>query len=91
MVVENLEADPNLQDAVLSVHHATFHTFSGPCVKIVENQLGRGFFKLQHQVVAPVQIGIPPSGPPGAPPGSQPGAQVIQIPMPPTGGGPPPP
>ena len=36
-----LEEDPSLQDAVLSVHHATMQTLAaGRAVKIVENQLG---------------------------------------------------
>ena len=37
VLIEDLEEDPNLQDAALSVHHSTFHTFSGPCIKLVEN------------------------------------------------------
>jgi hypothetical protein len=41
-------------------------------VKIVENHFGRGFFKVQHQVIAPIQVGPQP-----APPGGQ------VIPMPP--------
>ena len=79
--VEDLEADQRLQDAVLSVHHAAFHTFSGPAVKIIENHLGRGFFKLEQiqaqglQVQLPVvaprgggQPGVPPTLPPAPPP-----------------------
>lgn len=39
--VIDLEADPDLQDAVLSVHHACMLTFENtPAVKIVENQNG---------------------------------------------------
>jgi hypothetical protein len=50
--VENLEDDDKLQDLVLSVFHATTHTFDGTgAVKIIENQLGKAFIK---QVV-PVQ------------------------------------
>ena len=66
VVVDDLEDDAALQDAVLSVHHATFHTLSGPAVKIVENHFGRGFFKMQQQVIAPIQVG-PAAGPPGVP------------------------
>jgi hypothetical protein len=65
VIVDDLEDDPRLQDAVLSVHHSTFHTFSGAAVKIVENQFGRGFFKMRQQVLAPVQ-GPQPQVPPGA-------------------------
>jgi hypothetical protein len=42
--ITNLEADNKLQDAVLSVHHATMHTLAGSgAVKIVENNLPRTF------------------------------------------------
>lgn len=51
VVVEDLEDDPALQDAVLSVHHAAMHTLAGPALKIVENHLGRGFYKVQQQIV----------------------------------------
>lgn len=46
VVVEDLEADQQLQDAVLSVFHATMHNFSAAgAVKIIENHLGRSFMK----------------------------------------------
>lgn len=39
--VEMLENDKNLQDLVLTIHHAYMHTFSmAPAVKITENHLG---------------------------------------------------
>jgi hypothetical protein len=64
--IDDLEDDPALQDAILSVHHATFHTFAGAAVKIVENQLGRAFVKVNQQVAVPMQvpmqIGMPPGG-----------------------------
>ena len=45
-LVTRLEDDQTLQDLVLSVFHATTHTFTGTqCVKIVENHLGRAFIK----------------------------------------------
>lgn len=45
--VTALEDDPDLQDAVLSVHHAYMHTLgASTVVKLIENQLGRRF--LQH-------------------------------------------
>jgi len=51
VVVENLEDNQELQDAVLSVHHATLITLQGlpPVVKIIENNLGR---KMVQQVGA---------------------------------------
>jgi hypothetical protein len=80
LVIDALEADPALQDAVLSVHHATMHTLSGsPAVKIVENHLGRMFVKMaqQIQVVAPPGMtlpGAPGPVPPNAPPPEPPNA-----------------
>lgn len=60
--VSALEEDHKLQDAVLSVHHATMHTFSGtPSLKIIENHLGRTWATLGGQLaVTPV----PPNNPP---------------------------
>lgn len=63
--ITDLEDDPGLQDAVLSVHHATFHTFAGAAVKIVENHLGRAFVKVNQQVAVPMQVGVPNIVPPG--------------------------
>jgi len=57
--VTDLEDDPNLQDAVLSVHHAYSHTFQGPAVKIIENSLGRAYV-IQGGVMMP-----PPTPTPG--------------------------
>lgn len=63
VVIEELETDPRLQDAVLSVFHATMHTLAGPAVKIVENHLGRAFVKLGGQLTIPLQAPtqFPPS------------------------------
>lgn len=42
--IEHLEADQTLQDLVLSIFHATQHTFAGRGVtKIVENHLGKAY------------------------------------------------
>ena len=66
--VLRLESDDKLQDASLSVFHATTHTFTGTsAVKIVENHMGRAFIK-QHivQAMPAVQLGVaqvPPNGP----------------------------
>lgn len=84
--IEDLEADQALQDAVLSVHHATMHTLQGPAVKIVENHLGRTFAKvtqqlvLQMPMVGPGQVGPFPPGMPGGAPTGIPG-----LPTPPAG------
>jgi hypothetical protein len=66
--IEKLEATPELEDAVLAVHYATFHTLSGPAIKIVENQLGRTFVKIAQQFAVPMQ-GVGPGVLP-QPPGS---------------------
>lgn len=55
-----LEADQELQDLVLSVHHATSHTFGGtPAAKIIENHLGRAYIKMRPGIV----VGPAPSSP----------------------------
>lgn len=46
--VRRLEEDHETQDRILSVHHATMHTFTKtPAVKIVENHLGRSWVLLR--------------------------------------------
>jgi membrane-bound ClpP family serine protease len=46
-----LEAEPELQDAVLSVHHACIHTFSSTgAFKIIENQKGVAFIQAQATI-----------------------------------------
>lgn len=45
--VSSLEGDDTLQDLVLSIHHATMHTFSGtPANKIIENHHGRAWVRM---------------------------------------------
>ena len=53
--VKRLEDDPDLQELVLSIYHATLLTFDvSPCVKIIENNLGKGsYLLLQPQMMAP--------------------------------------
>jgi len=74
LVVRRLEADNDLQDAVLSVYHAEDLTFGGPAIKIVENHLGRRWVRIQQQLI---QIGPPPGAQP-APPGGQQGPRPPQ-------------
>lgn len=64
-----LERDHNLQDAVLSVHHATMHTFSGGsmAVKIIENHHGRAWVKIHGQFVVEQRIEPLIPGPAGGP------------------------
>lgn len=65
--VTRLEADGRLQDAVLSVHHVTMHTFSGTiAAKIVENHHDRAWVRLSGQVVVRAE-GPPQPGPSGRP------------------------
>jgi len=46
-MIDDLEADQTFQDLVLSIYHATTHTFNGsPAVKIIENQNGRAYIRL---------------------------------------------
>jgi hypothetical protein len=66
--IEDLEQNQALQDAVLSVHHATMHTLQGPAAKIVENHLGRAYVKITQQVVFQIPTSPPAfTGPPPSP------------------------
>jgi ATP-dependent protease ClpP protease subunit len=59
LTIDDLEGDQVFQNLVLSVYHATTHTFNGTAaVKIIENQNGRAYIKLQ---------GVPVQPPPHAP------------------------
>jgi hypothetical protein len=63
--IEPLEKNQTTQDLVLSVFHATTHTFSAtPAVKIIENHLGKAFVK---QVMPQRPPAPPPDGPKQAP------------------------
>lgn len=45
--ITDLETDPLLQDAILSVHHCVMHTFGmTPAVKLVENNLKRAWVQM---------------------------------------------
>jgi len=46
MKIDFLETDQDLQDKVLTVYHATMHTFAATAAaKIIENHNGRAFIK----------------------------------------------
>lgn len=50
--IEDLETDQGFQDDVLSVYHATAHTFNGtPAAKIIENHLGKAFVKMEQALL----------------------------------------
>jgi len=50
--VHKLEDDQDLQNAVLSVHHACIHSLgSTPAFKIIENHEGKAFIQIAHPVV----------------------------------------
>jgi hypothetical protein len=52
--VTALEDDQRLQEAVLSVFHSTMVTFQGTnCLKLIENQNGKGHYLVAGQVVQP--------------------------------------
>ena len=70
--VTDLEDDDALQDLVLSVYHATSHTFGGtPAVKLIENQNGRAYILMSRSMVvqageqpAPAEPAVQPTSPP---------------------------
>lgn len=61
VVIEDLEDGQALQDAVLSVHHATMQSLQTACVKLVENHLGRTFAKIVPQMVVQMPMQPPPT------------------------------
>lgn len=64
VVVHDLEDDGALQDAVLSVHHATMLTFSMTgAVKIVENHLGKAWVKAGVVQIVGGPMVVPPASP----------------------------
>jgi len=85
VVIRNLEDDHELQDAILSVHHSTLHTFGGHAVKIVENHLGKAWVvQIAQKIQIPVvQRPVPQQPGQASPP--------TGIPIPPGLVGPPPP
>jgi len=78
LVVRELEADDDLQDAVLSLYHALDITFGGPAVKIVENHIGAIYASLEQRIVVPAQLAEQPS--PAATPPEAPGLPATDPP-----------
>lgn len=66
--IENLEDDQDMQDKVLSVHHATMITFQGPTVKLIENNIGRRFLQQAQMMQMPMQLQAPIVSPQPPPP-----------------------
>lgn len=63
LVVEPLEDDDELQEHVLSMHHAFMHTMGmTPVTKITENHLGRAM--VRQQMSAPMPMFMGPMAPP---------------------------
>ncbi len=64
LIVEDLESDQILQDLVLSVYHATTHTFNATsAIKIIENQNGRAFVRIQAVLQPQIIQQLPPQQP----------------------------
>jgi hypothetical protein len=59
--IVDMEANHELQDLILTVHHAYMHTFShAPATKIVENHLGVAYVEmLPMQMQMPIQFPQP--------------------------------
>ncbi|NWG37843.1 hypothetical protein [Nitrososphaera sp.] len=56
LYIEDLERDQEFQDLVLSIYHATTHTFNGTnALKIIENHRGKAFMKTMNLPPPPVQ------------------------------------
>jgi membrane-bound ClpP family serine protease len=58
--VEKIEADPEFQDLVLTVHHCYMHALMNtPSFKIIENHKGIAFVKMEMQAVIQQQVAQP--------------------------------
>lgn len=73
--IENLEDNSHLQDGILSIYHATSHTFTGTgAVKIIENHFGRAYILQMKQILIGADQAVnegpaePPSPPTPSPP-----------------------
>jgi hypothetical protein len=75
LVIDDLEANQTMQDDILSVFHATMHSFNATsCVKIIENHLGKAFIKSGPQIVVQPQLPQQPPPIPQVPPTHSPPA-----------------
>jgi ATP-dependent protease ClpP protease subunit len=63
LIVSELETNQELQDAVLSLHHACMLTFSATAAfKIIENHRGVAFIKVAQQLLVAAPGGVPGQG-----------------------------
>jgi len=68
LVIVDLEDDDQLQEAVLSVHHACMLTMGNyNAVKLIENHNGIAHMKVIGTVAMPIQLPSPPAAPAPAP------------------------
>jgi len=86
LTITNLENDSNLQNAVLSVHHAFMQTLNTDAVKIIENHCGSAWVKAIRMQAGPPQHHqvSPPVAPPPPPPNRSNVADapaVVKIPL----------
>ncbi len=66
LLVDNLEQDPQLEDLVLSVFHATSLTFNvTAATKIIENHLGNAWVRTIALVASPIPVSPVAPTPPG--------------------------
>lgn len=66
LIVEDMENDQIFQDLVLSVFHTATLTFNHTgCQKIIENHLGKGYFKTINVILSqqPIPVPVIPSAP----------------------------
>lgn len=67
LIVDDLEANANVESATVGLFHSITHTFNGTAaVKLMESHRGRAFIKLQQQfiqVAAPQKAGQQPQAP----------------------------
>jgi ClpP class serine protease len=55
LTIETMESDQDLQDLILTIHHAFMHTFAhSNCVKIIENHLGIAYCEQMNVVQPPL-------------------------------------
>ncbi len=82
LVIDDLEADPKLEDLVLSVFHATSLTFTASATtKIIENHLGRAWIRgVQIGIVPTAGTQRPPSAPSQQPPTTPPSSSPPSTP-----------
>lgn len=70
--VSRLEQDGQLQDAVLSIYHATDITFNSPAVKIIENHNKQRYVRISAAIPVQLVPRAPEKGPQTAPPTAPP-------------------